>query len=53
MALYLWSWCAMPTTDIRLFEATFGAILANAVREPNLLPETLICVFSLLDLYTR
>ena len=31
----------------------FWAILAKVVREANLVPETLTCVFSLSDLYTR
>ena len=43
----------MPTTDVRLSEANFWAILAKVVREAKLVPETLICVISLSKLYTR
>ena len=51
--LYIWRWCLMPTTHSRLFEATSGTILAKAVHELSFVPETLMCVFTLSNLYTR
>ena len=51
--LYIWCRFLMPTIDVRLFGKSFEFILAKAVHEPDLVPETLICVFLLSDLYTR
>ena len=43
----------LPTANIPILEATFGATLAKVVRELKQVHKMLICIFSLFDLYTR